>query len=587
MRWLIVLALALCSGVAGGRVDATVSVHFVEFDQGPPGPLGSVTFLGDSVGIGAGRFAPTLPDHLIARGWGPVRFHAVDGGRTGYPPNWPDYFNAVPLIDDWQAEGWDSDTWIVNLGTNDSGYCGADVACARAAIMKVVDAIGPGHRIWWVKITRFPLLRFQADAWNTALDQVDAERADFWAWDWPSEMRSRPDVYGSYDYTHLAPDGYRERSRVIADAFTRDLAVGRRTGGDVTLPAAASAPMGVVPIDPVRAVDTRTGAPGRLTSGATVAVDVGRLVPGATMAVAANVAMVDPAGPGFVTAHACGAARPATATVNALGRTRAAGAIVPVGSEGTLCVTSSVATDIVVDVQAAFVPLATPGATLLTPVSPPTRLVDTRVTGRAPLLTLPVPSGAAMVVVNVTVTNANAPGFVTAFPCGGDPPLVSNVNVGRGDTNAGAAFVRTGTGGAICVASSVDADVVVDLTGTMRAGAGLAYVAVAPARVLDTRDGTGGWSPIHGSGQTLDVGVAPAGAGAVSATLASVQPLGASFVSAVPCGPVAPTSSLNVAAGDVVANGVTVAVNGGRLCVTSHATTHTVLDVNGWWIAAA
>ena len=60
------------------------------------------------------------------------------------PPGWPDYFNAVPLIDEWQAAGWDSDTWILNLGANDSGYCSADVACARPAIMLVVDAIGPG-----------------------------------------------------------------------------------------------------------------------------------------------------------------------------------------------------------------------------------------------------------------------------------------------------------------------------------------------------------------------------------------------------------------------------------------------------------
>jgi hypothetical protein len=587
MRWLIVLAVVLCSGItAGGRVHATVSVHFVEFDQGPPGTLGSVTFLGDSVGIGAGRFAPSLPDQLLAHGWGPVRFHAVDGGRTGYPPNWPDYFNAVPLIDEWQADGWDSDTWIVNLGTNDSGYCGADVACARAAIMKVVDAIGPGHRIWWVKITRFPLLRFQADAWNAALDQIDAERTDFWAWDWPTEMQSRPDVYASYDNTHLYPDGYRERSRVMAEAFTRDLAVARRVGGDVALPALLSAPMGVVPIDPVRAIDTRVDAPGRRAAGSTVTVHVGDLVPGATRAVAANVAMVDPAGPGYVTAHACGIAPPATATVNALARTRAAGAIVPVGTDRTLCVTTSVATDLIVDVQAAFVPAASPGATLLTPLMPPTRLVDTRVTGRAPVLTLPVPAGAAVAAVNITVTNAAAPGFVTAYPCDGGSPHVSNVNVGPGDTNAGAAFVRVGTGGAICVSSSVAADVVVDLAGTLRAGNGLAYVAVTPTRALDTRDGTGGWSPVHGSGQTLDLGVAPARAGAVSATLASVRPVGPSFLAAVPCGASASTSSLNAAGGDVVANGVTVGLTGGRVCITASSTTQTVLDVHGWWVPA-
>ena len=587
MRWLLVLAVVVCSVIpAGGRVDATVSTHFVEFDQGPPGPLGSVAFLGDSVGIGAGRWAPTLPDHLIARGWGPIRFHAVDGGRTGYPPGWPDYFNAVPLIDDWQAEGRDSDAWIVNLGTNDSGYCGADVACARAAIMKVVDAIGPGHRIWWVKITRFPLLRFQADAWNLALDQIDAERDDFWAWDWPAEMRSDPVTYASYDNTHLYPDGYRRRSLVMADAFTRDVAVARRVGGDVALPAPVSAPMAVTPMTPVRAIDTRADAPGRLSAGATVTVDVGDLVPPGTQAVAVNVAMVDPAAPGFVTAHGCTGPRPGTATVNTVARTRAAGAIVPVAADGTLCVSSSVATDVVVDVQAAFVPAGTSGSARLTPVTPPSRLVDTRVTGRSRSLTLPLPPGTRLAVVTIAATGASEPGFVTASPCGGAPPLVSNVNVAPGETNAGTAFVATGDGGAICVTSSTDVDVIADLTGTFRSGDGLAYVAVTPTRVLDTRDGTGGWAPVHGSNQTLDVLAAPAAAGAVSATLATVQPTGPSFLSATPCGALTGSSSLNAAAGDVVANAVTVGVAGGRVCVTSNVATQTVVDVNGWWVAA-
>jgi hypothetical protein len=192
---------------------------------------------------------------------------------------------------------------------------------------------------------------------------------------------------------------------------------------------------------------------------------------------------------------------------------------------------------------------------------------------------------AAIAAVNITVTNATTPGFVAAYPCGDTPPLVSNVNVAPGDTNAGAGFVRVGTGGAICVASSAPADVVVDLTGTFRTGSGFAYVAVAPQRMLDTRDATGGWSPIHGGNQTVDVGVAPPNAGAVSATLAVVQPFAPSFVAVAPCGTTTDTSSINAARGDVVANGVTVGVRDGRLCLTARAAAHTVVDINGWWIA--
>ena len=45
----------------------------------------------------------------------------------------------------------------INLGANDSGICRGDVACAKAAILHLVDAIGPGHRIWWPKTERAPV----------------------------------------------------------------------------------------------------------------------------------------------------------------------------------------------------------------------------------------------------------------------------------------------------------------------------------------------------------------------------------------------------------------------------------------------
>ena len=455
--------------------------------------------------------------------------------------------------------------------------------------MLVVDAIGPGHRIWWPKITRFPLLRFQADAWNAALDQIDAERDDVWAWDWPAEMSSDPDVYASYDNTHLYPDGYRRRSLVMADAFTAAVATARRVGGDVALPAVAGEPSAVLALAPARVLDTRTAPSGRLAAGRTVTVDLADDVPATATAVAVNLAMVAPSAPGFLAAHPCDARPADTSNVNSTGPTRASGAIVPVSDSRTLCVTASVATDVVVDLQAAMVPTGSPGAAGLAPVTPPARLVDTRETGRASTLDLDVPVGAAMVAVNITATGAEAPGFVTAYPCGGDLPVVSNVNVAPGETNAGAGFVRVGASNSICVFSSASTDVIVDLTGTFTVGTGLGYVPVSPSRMVDTRTGVGGWAPVHGAGQTLDVGVAAAGVGAVSGTLTLVTPTAPSFVAATPCGAPdaspAATSSINALAGDVVANAVTVGVTDGRLCLTARAAGHTLFDVTGWWTA--
>jgi hypothetical protein len=588
MRASLLVALAavgLLTVTAAPQPAAADSVHYIETTVGAPGPLGSVSFIGDSVGIGAGRYSPTLPEQLIARGWGPVRFHGVDGKRTGLPPGWPDYFNAVPMIDEWQAAGWDSDTWIINLGANDSGYCRDDVACAHTAIMLVVDAIGPGHRIWWPKVTRFYTHQYQADAWNAALDQVDAERDDFWTWDWPGEMASRPDVYGSWDNTHLYPDGYRERSAVMAQAFTDAVAVAQRVGGDEPLPPASGAAQSVLAIEPVRVLDTRQLTGGRLAAGESVRVDLAGRVPASATAVAVNVGAVDPAAPGFLTAHACGSTRPPTSNVNFATTTRAAGAIVSLSSARTLCVYSSASTDVIVDLQAAFVPPSTSGALSLTPLATPSRLVDTRQSGRSRTLSVPVPSGADAVAVNLTATGSAEPGFVTAYPCGGRPPVVSNVNVGPGETKASAGFVRVGAGDSICVLSNVDVDVIVDLTGTLRPGSGLRFVPVQPSRLLDTRSAIGGWSPIHGAGQTIDIAASPAGTGAVSGTLTLVQPTAGSFLTASPCGRAAPTSSVNAERGEIVANAVTVSVADGRLCLFAHAGGHTLFDVTGWWVA--
>jgi hypothetical protein len=563
-------------------------VHFIQFTLPAPGPLGSVTFLGDSGGIGAGRYAPTLPDQLAARGWGPVRFQAVDGGRTGYPPGWPDYFNAVPLIDQWQAEGWDSDTWILILGANDSGYCSADVACARAAIMLVVETIGPGHRIWWPKITRLYTHQYQADAWNMALDQIDAERDDFWTWDWPSEMSSHPDAYGSWDHTHLYPDGYRLRSAVMAQAFTDAVAVGHRVGGDVPLPPAIGSPTAIVAVDPTRVLDTRLVPDGRLQAGGQVAIDLSGTVPAGATAVAVNVGAVHPSAPGYLTAFACDRSRPETSNVNYAWSTRAAGAVVALSSATTMCVASSAPTDVIVDLQAVFVPPSTAGAVRLSPLPTPVRLVDTRESGRSHDLTVSVPAGASAVAVNITVTGATAPGFATAYPCGREPPLISNVNVTPGDTNASAGFVRVGEGSSICVHMNTDADVTVDLTGTLQASLGLLFVPAEPRRLLDTRSAIGGWSPVHGAGQTFDIGAAPPGAGAVTGTLTLVAPLSPSYLAASPCGTVTATSSVNADAGAVVANSVTVGVSpgDGRLCLAARAAGHTVFDVTGWWVAS-
>jgi len=551
----------------------------VQIDIATSGPLGPVTVLGDSVLVGA-AIEPSLPTLLAQTGWGPVRFRAGLGYSAGNLLPATSSFSVANYIRQWRAGGWDAPNVMVNLGNNDVGFCGADVACNATAIRYVLDTIGPDHTVWWSKITRFPFLTQESQGYNAALDLVASERDNLRLWDWPA-ARAAENIPLSWDDVHLR-DGvaYRRRSVLMAADATRQLAVAHRTGDDAALPLAAAAVAEYLPIAPARAIDTRDHAGGRLPAGGTVDVDLSSFVPAGSSAVALNLSAVDPAGPGFLTGFPCESARPLASSGNYLaGRARSTMSVLPLGVSRHLCVYSSTAADVVVDVQGAFVA----DGMRLSPTAP-TRLVDTRETGRPNELVVPAPAGAGAVALNIAVTNASTAGFVTAYPCGRARPLVANVTFAAGETISNAAYVPVGDGGAVCLFANVATDVVVDLTGTFARDGALGFVAATPTRVYDSRDGTGGWSPIQGIDQTVDVRVAPAVARAVTGVLTMVTPLAPGFLTAFGCGGPPPTANVNAWTGDVVANTVTVGVaDAGRLCVLSSTTTQVVFDTTGWW----
>jgi hypothetical protein len=139
--------------------------------------------------------------------------------------------------------------------------------------------------------------------------------------------------------------------------------------------------------------------------------------------------------------------------------------------------------------------------------------------------------------------------------------------------------------GTIWVQSLNPVDVIVDLTGVFNAAGELRFVPVDPTRMLDTRNGTGGWTPYQGANQVIDVGVVPPQARAVTGTITLVSPLRAGWLKAYPCGTEPPTSSVNGGTDSVFANAVTVGVDpGGRLCIKALSATHTLFDVTGWWV---
>ncbi|HWL42886.1 MAG TPA: SGNH/GDSL hydrolase family protein [Ilumatobacter sp.] len=589
LRILLALATVLTAAIAvGGRPAAPAQAALAnQINDSTPRPLGAITVFGDSVLQGALITSPTIVDHLAARGWGPIRARAGVGYNTRTSGG-PAEGHASYWIERWRNEGWDAPNVVINLGANDSGVCNTNVACARTSILRVVDALGPGHRVWWPQITRHPAYQSQADTWNLALRQIADERDDFFTWDWPAAMAAAG-IYAA-DNTHPNAAGYRQRSELMAVDITAQLARGSRTGGPAPLPAPAGAPSELVPLTSERLLDTRKSG-GWVGAEQFVEVDVSGSVPPGTTAVAVYVSATDTEGPGYITAYPCNRARPLASSANyGPAATRGAVALVPVPG-GKFCLFTKAGAHLLADLQGAFVPATAnpPGGARLSPLATPQRLVDTRESGRAGadgVLTVPVPAGADAVAVNLTAVGADADGYLTAYPCGTERPTAAAVNHRAREVVAGAAFVPVGPGGTICIYSkATDADVVVDLTATLREGTtGLVFTPSAPTRTIDTRDGTGGWSPVHGQWQTIDARVAPAGARAVSGTLTIAGPTAAGYLRAWGCGTQPETSNVNAPAGAAFANLVTTGIDAdGNLCVLARSATATIFDTTGWW----
>jgi hypothetical protein len=76
-----------------------------------------------------------------------------------------------------------------------------------------------------------------------------------------------------------------------------------------------------------------------------------------------------------------------------------------------------------------------------------------------------IPADARAVLLNVTVTEAQGPGFVTVFPCGRPVPVVSNLNFVGGVDRANLVKARLGVNGDVCFFAFVGTQLVADLDG--------------------------------------------------------------------------------------------------------------------------
>lgn len=254
---------------------------------------------------------------------------------------------------------------------------------------------------------------------------------------------------------------------------------------------------------PQRVCDTRQGNPSGL-SGERLSQCEGKLpAPGTSLqvqlaglggipqagvsAVVLNLTAVDPSGSGYLTAYPAGQPVPTASNVNfTAGQTVANRVIVAVSSAGAVDIYSSAGSpNILVDVSGWYTNGSSSSATgyQFTPEPAPVRICDTRTsqpsnqcTGRALSAgsTLGirvvgvggVPSYAAAVVANVTVTDTTAGSYLTLFPAGGNLPVVSDLNWASGSTVANMAIMTVGNSGDIVAFNQAGiADLIVDVTG--------------------------------------------------------------------------------------------------------------------------
>jgi hypothetical protein len=204
------------------------------------------------------------------------------------------------------------------------------------------------------------------------------------------------------------------------------------------------------------------------------------------------------------------------------------------------------------------------------------------------------------VVLNVTVTQPSLGGYLAVYPDGQahTASSPSNLNFGRGETIPNLVVVPVGAGGKVDFYNNLGTtQLVVDLEGYYTTAGGSAYIPLGPVRVLDTRNGTGGFSGPVGPGGVLSLpveggtGVPATGVTAVVLNVTVTQPSLGGYLAVYPDGQTHTANSpsnLNFTAGETIPNLVVVPVGaGGKVDFYNNlGTTQLVVDLEGYYTSS-
>jgi hypothetical protein len=177
-------------------------------------------------------------------------------------------------------------------------------------------------------------------------------------------------------------------------------------------------------------------------------------------------------------------------------------------------------------------------------------------------------SGVTAVVLNVTATGPTASSFVTVYADGQARPITSNLDFAAGQTIPNLVVVPVGADGRVDFYNDAGrVNLLADLAGYYTTSGGSWLDTTGPVRILDTRNGTGGYSAPVGPGKTISLqvtgvhGVPASGVTAVVLNVTATGPTASSFVTVYADGQARPiTSNLDFTAGQTIPNLVVVPV---------------------------
>jgi hypothetical protein len=312
---------------------------------------------------------------------------------------------------------------------------------------------------------------------------------------------------------------------------------------------------------PQRIFDSRSTAPvGVMQVTLTIP---GQFYPGD--AVDLNVTAVSPAAAGFVTVYPCGGGVPNVSNLNFKAGDVIPNHVIVAANGGAVCVSSSVPTGLIVDLQGVW--RGSRGFVAQTP----TRTFDSRnVAGGAPSTggTIQVAGldPARAFFGNVTVVGALNAGFATVYPCAAAVPSTSNLNY-RAEQTRAALFVATpDSAGNLCIFVSGGGHVIVDSFGSVST----TKVANSySARLVDTRSTAPSAGLVAGS-------QAPATGTFDLLNVTSAGSMSPGFLTVFPCGQAVPNTSLvNYGIADASPNSVSTTSS---TCVQPSSATNVIVD---------